>query len=222
MVRDDLAEAHRLAWEHIAAPGTWWTGTQRVELAKTALQAIADPDPLPPWVGVTTTDRLSPALVAPAAAHDAAYRIARHAGTMTVDVYRAVAGEIGELPYVELCAIVSTVAAVSHFCRNIDVPVPPLPAPVDGSPTQQRPENLAQPRYNWVPVAEPADEVAAVVQAYTAVPDEQRNTWRMADAQYMPQPAMVDPDWSRRPGGLSRAQMELVAARLTRLRDCFY
>jgi hypothetical protein len=71
-------------------------------------------------------------------------------------------------------------------------------------------------------VAEPADEVAAVVQAYTAVPDEQRNTWRMADAQYMPEKAMVDPDWSRRPGGLSRAQMELVAARVTRLRDCFY
>ena len=60
MVREDLAEAHRLAWEHIAAPGTWWTGAQRVELASTALQAIADPDPLPPWVGVTTTDRLPP------------------------------------------------------------------------------------------------------------------------------------------------------------------
>jgi len=222
MVREDLAEAHRLAWEHIAAPGTWWTGAQRVELASTAQQAIADPDPLPPWVGVTTTDRLPSPLVAPAVAHDVAYRIARHAGTMTVDVYRAVAGEIGELPYVELCAIVSTVAAVSHFCRNIDVPVPPLPAPVAGSPTRRRPERLAQPQFNWVPVAEPADEVAAVVQAYTAVPDEQRNTWRMADAQYMPVAAMVDPDWSRRPGGLSRAQMELVAARLTRLRDCFY
>ena len=90
------------------------------------------------------------------------------------------------LPYVELCAIVSTVAAVAHFCRNIDVPVPPLPAPVGWCADRRRPERLAQPRFNWVPVAEPADEVAAVVQAYTAVPDEQRNTWRMADAQYMP------------------------------------
>jgi hypothetical protein len=77
-------------------------------------------------------------------------------------------------------------------------------------------------QFNWVPVAEPADQAAAVVQAYTAVPGEQINTWRMADAQYMPQREMVNPDWSHRPGGLSRAQMELVAARLTRLRDCFY
>jgi hypothetical protein len=33
---------------------------------------------------------------------------------------------------------------------------------------------------------------------------------------------MVKPDWTRRPDGLSRAQMELVAARLTKLRECFY
>ncbi len=129
---------------------------------------------------------------------------------------------MGELPYVEVCAIVSTVAAVAHFCRNIGVTVPPLPAPIPGEPTGRRPERLARANYNWVPVAEPADQVAAVVQAYTAVPDEQRNTWRMADVQYMPEPEMVDPAWSRRRGGLSRAQMELVAARLTVLRDCFY
>jgi hypothetical protein len=222
IVREDLSEAHRLAWHHIAAPGTWWTGAQRVELAGTALQAIADPDPLPPWICVGTTDRLGSDLVAPRAAHDVAYRIARHAGTMTVEVYRAATDEIDELPYVELCAIVSTVAAVAHFCRNVDVEVPPLPDPQPGTPTRTRPPRLARAQFNWVPVAEPADEVAAVVQAYTAVPDEQHNTWRMADAQYMPVAAMVDPDWSRRPDGLSRAQMELVAARLTRLRDCFY
>ena len=222
IVRDDLAAAHRLAWEHVAAPGSWWSGAERVELATTALLAIADPDPLAPWVSVTSTTRLGPDLIAPRTAHDIVYRLARHASTMTADVYRAAAGELGELPYVELCAIVSTVAAVAHFCRNIGVEVPPLPAPIDGRPSGDRPEHLEQPQYNWVPVAVPADQVAAVVQAYTAVPGEQSNTWRMADAQYMPEREMVRPDWTRRPGGLSRAQMELVAARLTRLRDCFY
>jgi hypothetical protein len=222
IVRDDLAEAHRLAWEHLAAPGSWWSGAERVELADTALLAIADPDPLPPWVGVTSTARIDPDLLAPKVAHDVAYRLARHAGTMTRDVYDAAAAELGELPYVELCAIVSSVAAVAHFCRNIGVEVPPLPAPSSGRPTGEQPERLATPQFNWVPVAEPADEVAAVVQAYTAVPGEQANTWRLAAAQYMPNQEMVKPDWSRRPGGLSRAQMELVAARLTMARDCFY
>jgi hypothetical protein len=221
-VRDDLAEAHRLAWEHIASPGSSWTGAQRVELAETTMLALADPDPLPPWVGVTSSGRLAPEPPAPAAAHDFAYRLARHAGTITRDVYDSVRADIGELPFVEVCAIVSTVAAVWHFCRNVGIPVPPLPAPVPGEPTGRRPEELAEARLNWVPVAAPADQVAAVVQAYTAVPDEYDNTWRMADAQYMPEPEMVDPAWSRRQGGLSRAQMELVAARVTKLRDCFY
>jgi hypothetical protein len=222
IVREDLAEAHRLAWQHLAAPGSWWTGAQRIELAGTALLAIGDRDPLPPWAAVTSTDRLGPDLVAPGPAHDVAYRLARHAGTMTYDVYRAAADALGELPYVELCAIVSTVAAVVHFRRNIGLVVPPLPPPIDGAPTGERPERLAEPQLSWVPVEAPPDEVAAVVQAYTAVPGEQRNNWRLADAQYMPNLEMVHPDWRRREGGLSRAQMELVAARLTRLRDCFY
>ena len=221
-VRDDLAEAHRLAWEHIASPGSWFTGAQRVELAATVLMAVTDREPLPPWVPVSSAGRLQADRVAPDAAHDAAYRIGRHAGTMTVASYRTAADAIGELPFVELCAIASTVAAVAHFCRNIGVGIPPLPDPVDGDPTGERPDQLAEPALNWVPVAAPADEVAAVVQAYTAVPGEQRNTWRMADAQYMPNTEMVHPDWARRAGGLSRAQMELVAARVSQIRECFY
>ena len=222
MVRDDLAEAHRLAWNHVARPGTWWTAEQRLALARTAMRALADAEPLPPWVGVSTTDRVERPLAAPPAAHDLAYRLARHAGTITHEVYRATVAEIGELPYVEVCAIVSTVAAVCYFSRSVGLPVAPLPRPVAGAPTREQPELIEPAQLNWVPVAAPADAVAAVVQAYTAVPDEQVNTWRMADAQYMPEADMVDPAWTRRPGGLSRAQMELVAARLTKLRDCFY
>lgn len=222
LVRDDLAEAHRLAWEHVAAPGSWFTGAQRVELAGTVVLAVAHADPLPPWVAVTLTDLLPPSRVAPDLAHDAAYRLARHAGTITEDVYRLFADGLGELPYVELCSLVSTVAAVAHFCRDIGVPVPPLPDAVAGDPTGERPAELAVATLNWVPVAAPADQVAAVVQAYSAVPREWANTWRMADAQYMPEPEMVHPDWSRRAGGLTRAQMELVAAEVARRRDCFY
>ena len=30
-VREDLVEAHRLAWEHVASPGSWWPAAARVE-----------------------------------------------------------------------------------------------------------------------------------------------------------------------------------------------
>lgn len=221
VIRDDLAEAHRLTWEHLGRPGHWWTGAERIELARTVLTAIADDDPLPPWVGPSAAGRLPDDRVAPDLAHDIAYRIARHAGTVTSDVARRAMDELGELPYVELCAIVSSVAAVAHFCRNVGIEVPRLPEPVDGDPTRDHPP-LAVPELNWAPVAAPADRLPAVVQAYTAVPGEMENTWRLADAQYMPAAEMVHPDWSRRAGGMTRAQMELVAARVAQLRECFY
>ena len=222
ILRSDLAEAHALAWEHIARPGSWWTGAQRVELANTVLLAIADDEPLPPWAAVSMSDRLPAERVAPDVAHDAAYRIARHAGTMTADVYRHFADELGALSYVELCGIVSSVAAVAHFSRNVGVEVRPFPEPEVGEPTGDRPEELSRAELNWVPVAAPADQVAAVVQAYTAVPGELANTWRLAAAQYMPADEMAHADWSRRPGGLTRPQTELVAARVAQLRECFY
>ena len=221
-VRPDLAASHQLAWQHIAAPGTWFTAAERIELAETVLVAISDEDPLPPWVPYSSSDSVPADSVAPAVANDVAYRLARHAGTMTADVYAAASADIGELPYIEVCAIVSTVAAVGHFCRNIGVDVPPFPEPSDGQPARSRPDHLVPAELNWVPVVAPADQVAAVVQAYSAVPAELDNTWRMASAQYMPEDEMIHADWSRRPGGLTRPQTELVAARVAQLRECFY
>ncbi len=221
-VRDDLAEAHRLAWEHAAGRGTWWTGAQRVELADTILTALFEAEPLPPWVGFSTEGRLPESHEAPAAAHDFVYRLARHAGTITEEIARTMADEIGALPFVELCALTSSVAAVAHFRRNVGLPVPPFPEPAPGEPTRTQPDEVVDAALNWVPVAAPADEMAAVRQAYTAVPAEQANTWRLAAAQYIPHDEMEHPDWSRGPGSLSRPQIELVAARVAQLRECFY
>lgn len=38
-VRPDLAEAHRRAWDHIAAAGTWLSGDERVAVAKETRRA---------------------------------------------------------------------------------------------------------------------------------------------------------------------------------------
>ena len=38
-VREDLAAAHRKTWEHVASPGTWLTGAQRVAVLEHGLEA---------------------------------------------------------------------------------------------------------------------------------------------------------------------------------------
>ena len=73
---------------------------------------------------------------------------------------------------------------------------------------------------NWVPVAVPADQAAAVVQGLSAAPAEWDNVALLAAAQYIPVDEMGELGWTR--GTLSRAEMELVAARLSVARECFY
>ena len=220
-IRTDLVLAHEQAWAALSQPGTWWSGAQRRELATTALMAVGEAEPLPPWVGVSSVDgKISQSLVAPRTAHDTVYRIARHAATLTSDWYKRVIQEIDPLAFVELCGIVCTVATVVAFRNALDLEVPELAPAKIGEPSRKKPQNVVSATLNWVPVVAPADKDAAVVQAFTAVPETNRLIWAMADAQYIPDKEMVDPNWTR--GTLSRVQMELIATRVSQQRECFY
>ena len=220
-VRQDLVLAHENAWAALSAPGTWWSGAQRIELARTSLLAINELEPTPPWVAISTVvGKLPQDLSAPKIAHDCAYRIARHAATLTRDWYLKAVREISELAFVELCGIVCTVATVSAFRRGAGLAPLEFSEVKDGEPTQIKPTNIVSAQLNWVPVVGPADEDAAVVQAFTAVPETNRLIWAMADAQYIPDKEMVDPNWTR--GTLSRVQIELIATRVSQQRECFY
>lgn len=220
-MRSDLVAAHRQAWDALGRPGTWWTGGQRVELAATAAAALTVDAVLPPWTTPSRVDGWLPAdLLAPAAAHDAIYRVAAHAGTLSEAWYGDVCAAVGDLAYVELVGIASTVAAVMSFRRAAGLDPWAVPEPEAGEPSRAQPPDLVPAALNWVRVTSPADAVAAVVQAFTSVPAEHERLWMLADAQYIPNLEMVDPRWTR--GTLSRPQMELVAARVSLLRECFY
>src|SRR5262245_2694453 len=38
-VREDIRRAHRDLWEHLRAPGTWWSGATRLAIAAESRQA---------------------------------------------------------------------------------------------------------------------------------------------------------------------------------------
>jgi hypothetical protein len=220
-VRQDLVRAHNQAIAALSKPGTWWTGAQRRELAITAQLAISESEPVAPWIGVSTVaNKLPVSLTAPKIAHDAIYRISRHAATLTREWYEKVTAEINPLAFVELCGIACTIAPVMAFRRALGLPALEISSAESGQPSNQEPDNIVAAQLNWVPVVGPADKDAAVVQAFTAVPETNRLIWAMADAQYIPDKEMVDPKWTR--GTLSRVQMELVATRVSQQRECFY
>jgi hypothetical protein len=220
-VRQDLVRAHNQAIAALSKPGTWWTGAQRRELAITAQLAISELEPVAPWVGVSTFANKLPAnLTAPKIAHDAIYRISRHAATLTREWYEKVTAEINPLAFVELCGIACTIAPVMAFRRSLGLPALEVGLAESGQPSNKEPDNIVAAQLNWVPVVGPADKDAAVVQAFTAVPETNRVIWAMADAQYIPDKEMVDPNWTR--GTLSRVQIELIATRVSQQRECFY
>jgi len=220
-VRQDLVRAHNQAIAALSKPGTWWTGAQRRELAITAQLAISESEPVAPWVGVSTVaNKLPASLTAPKIAHDVMYRISRHAATLTRDWYEKVTAEINPLAFVELCGIACTIAPVMAFRRSLGLPALEVGPAESGQPSNKEPDNIVAAQLNWVPVVGPADKDAAVVQAFTAVPETNRVIWAMADAQYIPDKEMVDPNWTR--GTLSRVQMELIATRVSQQRECFY
>lgn len=220
-VRQDLVRAHNQAIAALSKPGTWWTGAQRRELAITAQLAISESEPVAPWVGVSTVaNKLPASLTAPKIAHDVMYRISRHAATLTREWYEKVTAEINPLAFVELCGIACTIAPVMAFRRSLGLPALEVGPAESGQPSNKEPDNIVAAQLNWVPVVGPADKDAAVVQAFTAVPETNRLIWAMADAQYIPDKEMIDPNWTR--GTLSRVQMELIATRVSQQRECFY
>jgi hypothetical protein len=209
-VRDDLAAAHAASLAHVVAPGARLTGERRRRIAEVAIDAYLTAEPSPPWVRPYGD-----------AALDVAYRLARHAGTITPDWYEQIVTEgLHPVEWVEIVGVVIAVLPPVAFARAVGNPLPALPAAVDGVPHGREADELAPARLNFVPVAAPADRMPSVVQALSAVPDEWHNLWRLAEAQYMSDRQMDDPLWNR--GTLSRPQMELVAGRLSLIRECFF
>ncbi|MFZ9629171.1 MAG: hypothetical protein ACO3C1_07445 [Ilumatobacteraceae bacterium] len=209
-VRADLALAHRRSFDHIVSAGSRFTGAQRRRIAEVARDAYLTADPPPPWERPYGEPLL-----------DGAYRLARHAGTLTEQWYeRLLAEGIDALEWVEVVGIVCAVVPPVAFARAIGVSLPVLPEAVPGAPTRLEALEVVAADLNWVPVAAPADRTASVVQALSALPAEWNNLWQLAAAQYMSDRQMDDPTWTR--GTLSRPQMELVAGRLSLIRECFF
>jgi hypothetical protein len=139
---------------------------------------------------------------------------------VTREWYEDVRDRLGALPYVELVGLVAVAAAASSLRRTLGLPDRELSTDDERGPSRIPSPELADAKWNWVPVAAPADKTAAVVQALTAVPGTFDELWSLADAQYIPDAEMVDPKWTR--GTLSRVDMELLATRVSFSRECHY
>jgi hypothetical protein len=234
-VREDIRAAHRRLWEHIAAPGTWWTGAERVAIAAEARQA-EDCD----------VCRAGKAALSPSAAQGehqdygvlprrlvrVIHRVRTDPARLSRAWFDGVIADGLEVPaYVELIGIVTMVTGVDYFARAMGVAPFPLPDALPGEPSRYLPASVRA-GTAWVPMITPEDAagpeadlyppgamVPNIMRALSLVPAEARALQTLSASHYLPVEQIGDPTARR---SLDRMQMELIAARVSALNQCFY
>ena len=222
-IRDDLAAAHGEIAARWSRPGTWWTGAQRSEIVRQVRAArdhrTDDGGVLPPWVQPSSIDGLVNGTgPLPAAAVDAIWRITNHPGTLTEDWYQSIIDRgVDPLAYVELVGLVAQSNCVDRFADALELSRIELDEPTDGPPGREGAP--AAVKYHWVPTADL--RMPNVIKALSAVPAENEALFILSDAQYVPMERVRGDVVSDR-NSLTRPQIEVLAARTSKLNECFY
>jgi hypothetical protein len=194
-VRPDLLAGLRSLWSNLAAPGTWWSGGERVAIAEGARGGTTD-------------------LIPSAAAGAARTIYADITATSRAWVEGVLAGGLMMPAFVEVIGVVSRLAAVDEFTRALGRPLEPLPEPLPGAPTREEPPS-ARPGRSWVPMV----GGMSITRALSLVPAESEAQEEIHGPLYLSYGQMADQVFERE---LTRPQMELVAGRVSAINECFY
>ncbi len=202
-VRMDIRRLFRREWDRLALAGTWWTGTERGDIARVARRSRSGGSGAP-----TGTSSV------PGAAIEAAGTVGSAPAGIRREWVEGIARDLGFPRYIEIVGITSRLAAVDTFHTGIGAEFEPFPEPEPGEPSHAE-EPFARPGAGWVPMV----GGASITQALSLVNAESTAQEDMHGPLYLTYEGMAHLDYV---GGLSRAQMELVAARTSAINECFY
>ena len=229
-IKERLEEVHEKQLLELGNSGTWGTGEQRLSIAGSARRAGIDTGLLeePGYDSNNFDEELS----------GVARKVVDHLAVSPKDFdessYQdALKGGLREEEYVEIVGIVSRIVDLDVFARGIGVPLRPLPEAQSGEPSRKRPET-ARLEQAWVPTVpnlpEGGDIAKAlygdmpkpyIVRGLSLVPDEMEKHIELEQAQYMPLKHVRDFGHQHHKG-LTRAQVEVVAGRVSAINECFY
>ena len=238
-IRDDLALAYRRYWDILARPGNWWSGAERVAIAREVRNATAcgycqqRKQALSPY---NFPGEHTHGGALPEAAVDAVHRVVTDQCRITRSwIEQNMEAGLSEEHYVELVGITVCVFSVDEFHRALGLPLEALPEPVAGEPDLYRPARAIA-GTGFVPMLPATDATGAesdlwdsqngynIMRALSLVPDAVRNWVLLSDAQYLDamneKEMMHFGDFSNR--AINRMQMELVAGRVSAVSECFY
>jgi hypothetical protein len=229
-IRPDLSAAITRALDHIASPGAWWTGAERLAIVTEVRRAFHCP------LCAERKAALSPYGVAgehdgdstlPAAIIDMVHRIASDPGRISKRLYDdTIAAGIEAPRYAETLGVIVRTVNMEYFYRALGLASPDLPAAQAGDPSGRVPDGLAEGEA-WLPMLPTRHAefdgraLPNVGRAMSSAPAEVLAMADLATAEYMDMSHVADPTYE--PGrAINRSQMELIAGRVSAINECFY
>lgn len=235
-IRADIAAAHRRFWERLAGPGAWWTGPERLAIARESRAALTcglcrkRRAALSPYATPGRHDH-GPGLSD--AAVDAVHRVVTDQSRISARwIADNDAGGLSKPAYVELVGIVVAMVSVDEFHSALGLPLEPLPEPRPGDISRYLPAHLSD-DIGFVPTIPPDGTVGAeadlwpvgrtanVVRALSLVPDAVRDWIDLGSAQYLSFREMGN-FTQNSDRAIDRKQIELIAGRVSSYNECFY
>ncbi len=222
-VREDIAAAHATILDHLAGAGRWLTGAERIGLAEQVRAArtcglcATRKAALSPYASEEEHADV-PGLRAPLV--DLAHRITTDAARLTRAWFdRIVGAGVSTGEYAEAVGVIGRVVALDTFARALGLPPLPLPAPRDGAPSREVVEG-AKDNGAWLHTVKRRG-IPNVGIALSQAPEAMLDARTMSRAHYVPVREITNMAFD--PGrSISRAQMELVAAAMSKANECFY
>ena len=235
-VRIDFTEGHRRYWKRLAEPGNWFTGTQRIAIAKEVRNAHncdlcrKRKEAMSPNAVSGDHDKVTdlPDIIV-----DVIHRVITDNKRLTRAWFDTTTREgLTEEQYVEILGTTLHVFMIDEFCRAIGEPLNELPDPVGGSPSLYRPDNLidvgawVEVLPNDIEAGSPEADLAGklvfnVYRGLSLIPDEVRTVFDLIGIHYLSDDEIKD--YRKGFGGtLSRYQKEVVATRISSFNDCYY
>jgi hypothetical protein len=236
-MRSELSEAVARGWQAVGDCGVWWTGEERVTIAREARaardcplcrlrKAAAIPQAVP-GAHAAATALSTPAL-------EAVHRIVSDPGRLSEAWFRrTIEAGLAEEAYVELLGVVAVTTAVDTFDRALGAPPRALPPAGLDKPSRRRPTG-AKPGLGWMPMLAPEDVTADDPPLYTSggrsggnihralslVPEAMMQFWDLFEPMYLHQSQMRD--FGREYRAITHAQIEMTAARVAVRNQCVY
>lgn len=230
-VPEPIVNAHERELASFSAPGCWLSGEERWAVVRYARQCREEAGLQPLVADAAAPD---PGELLPAAMLALVKLIALEPKELSSDDYTgALANGLSDGEYVEVVGLVARSVNLDIFARGLGASPTALKAVEDGEPVYESPVSAVR-EGGWVPTVpfgpeggEAAIELYGkgmmpfIYRALSLVPSEASLVLANGNVQYLGMGDFGDYSYSPFPP-LSRAQVELLAGRVSAFNECFY